>query len=230
MQGASLCVPAKLWALLCATLGAAFAPSVEWTLLLSLLALASFALQKSWKLFRSFGAFYLVLSSLLLLIRYAGLRMIIFSQFHVLLFWNLFPVFAVGWDLITTPPGEFSAFLSALRTPTPVILGLLVVFRFFPTMKSELRGVGQSMRNRGLTATGQVLRHPAATCEYVLVPMLLRCLQIADQLSVSAVARGAEAPGKRGSYFQQKAGVRDIACAALWVSAVLTLLLVGGIR
>ena len=69
---------------------------------------------------------------------------------------------------------------------------------FFPTMKSELRSVWLSMRNRGLTAPAQLVRHPAASFEYVLVPLLLRCLQIADQLSLSAVARGAECPRKTG--------------------------------
>lgn len=39
-------------------------------------------------------------------------------------------------------------------------------------------------------------------------------LQLADQLSVSAVARGAERPGVRGSYYEQKAGARDYIAAA----------------
>ena len=65
----------------------------------------------------------------------------VFSEFYVLMFWNLSPIFLVSWDLITTPPGMLSAFLSRLRMPTPFILGLLVVFRFFPTMRTELKGV-----------------------------------------------------------------------------------------
>ena len=113
-----------------------------------------------------------------------------------------------AWNLITTPPGQLSAALSKIHIPTPVILGLLVVFRFFPTMKAELKGVRQSMKNRRLTGPAQVLRHPAVTCEYVLVPMLLRCLQTADQLSVSAIARGAQARGM-GSYYARKMHAAD---------------------
>ena len=30
--------------------------------------------------------------------------------------------------------------------------------------------MGRSMRNRGLTAPAQLVRHPAVSCEYVLVP------------------------------------------------------------
>jgi energy-coupling factor transporter transmembrane protein EcfT len=106
-------------------------------------------------------------------------------------------------------------------------LGLLVVFRFFPTMKAELRGIRQSMRNRGLTGIGYVARHPASAFEYILAPTLLRCLQIADQLSVSAVARGAETPGKRGSYCGKPVRVRDYACMAVWACAAAALLLWG---
>ena len=114
--------------------------------------------------------------------------------------------------------------------PTAVILGLLVLFRFFPTMKAELKGVGRSMRNRGLTAPARLLTHPAASCEYVLVPMLLRCLQLADQLSVSAVARGAEAPGKRGSYHERKMDTLDWCQLVLWPVVTVLFLWMGGMR
>lgn len=114
--------------------------------------------------------------------------------------------------------------------PTPVILGLLVVFRFFPTMRSEVKSVGRSMRNRGLTAPAQLVSHPAVSCEYVLVPLLLRCLQIADQLAVSAVARGAEYPGKRGSYYGKRLGVPDYIWFGVWMAATSVFLAVGGVR
>ena len=163
----------------------------------------------------NYGCFYLLLALLLYGIRFHGLHMPVFSEFYVLMFWNLSPIFLVSWDLITTPPGMLSAFLSRLRMPTPFILGLLVVFRFFPTMRAELKGVGRSMKNRGLTTAGQLLAHPVQSMEYVLVPFLLRVLQLADQLSVSAVARGAERPGVRGSYYEKRAGARDHIAAAV---------------
>lgn len=62
--------------------------------------------------------------------------------------------------------------------------------------------------------------HPVQSIEYVLVPFLLRVLQLADQLSVSAVARGAERPGVRGSYYEKRAGTRDYIAAA--VCAIVT--------
>ena len=217
---ASFAVPVKLWALLCVFAGVTIGGNVLLTCILTGGALLYLVLQRNFRLAASYGCFYLLLALLLYGIRFHGLRMPVFSEFYVLMFWNLSPVFLVSWDLITTPPGMLSAFLSRLRMPTPFILGLLVVFRFFPTMRTELKGVGRSMKNRGRTAAGQLLAHPVQSMEYVLVPFLLRVLQLADQLSVSAVARGAERPGVRGSYYEKRAGTRDHIAAA--VCAIVT--------
>ena len=201
LERLSLAVLAKAGAVLCAMVGVSLAPDALQTWLLAAPAFGQLLYQRKLRLALSFGACYLLLSLLLYGIRFHGLRMVIFSEFYVLMFFSLMPVFVTAWDLISTPPGELSAALSQIHAPTPVILGMLVVFRFFPTMKAELRGVHQSMKNRRLTGPAQVLCHPAVTCEYVLVPLLLRCLQIADQLSVSAVAR----PGD-GAYRAQRGG------------------------
>ena len=164
---ASFAVPVKLWALLCVFAGVTIGGNVLLTCILTGGALLYLVLQRSFRLAASYGCFYLLLALLLYGIRFHGLRMPVFSEFYVLMFWNLSPIFLVSWDLITTPPGMLSAFLSRLRMPTPFILGLLVVFRFFPTMRTELKGVGRSMKNRGLTAAGQLLVHPVQSIEYV---------------------------------------------------------------
>lgn len=230
MERKNLAVPVKLWALSCTIIGISLTADTIRTFVLVMAGFLYLAIQGNWKLLRSYGVFYLVLAALLYLIRYQGLHIILFSEFYVLMFWNLSAVFLVGWDLITTPPGELSAFLSRIHMPTAVILGLLVMFRFFPTMKAELKSVWRSMRNRGLTAPIPFLFHPAATCEYILVPMLLRCLQIADQLSVSAVARGAEAPGRRGSYYGRGMTGKDWGGLILWGFVTVTFLCAGGMR
>ena len=137
---ASFAVSVKLWALLCVFAGVTIGGNVLLTCILTGGALLYLVLQRNFRLAASYGCFYLLLALLLYGIRFHGLRMPAFSEFYVLMFWNLSPIFLVSWDLITTPPGMLSAFLSRLRMPTPFILGLLVVFRFFPTMRTELKG------------------------------------------------------------------------------------------
>ena len=230
MQRKNFAVPVKLWASSCAIVGISMISNTVLTCILALTGFLYLSVQHNWRALKSFGVFYIAMAVLLYLIRYQGLHMVVFSEFYVLMFWNLAPVFLVSWDLITTPPGELAAFLSRIHMPTSVILGLLVMFRFFPTMKSEVKRVWLSMRNRGLTTFTQLVSHPAVSCEYVLVPLLLRCLQIADQLSVSAVSRGAERPGGRGSYYGKSAGFRDYIWLTVWTVVTVGFLSIGGVR
>lgn len=210
-------VPVKLLAFACALTGSIVAAEPGASGLLSCAALAYLAAQRRWRLLAGGVVLVAVLGCLLALIGFAGLRMVLFSEFYVLMFWNLSPVFLVAGDVVTTPPGELSAFLSRMRAPRPVLLGVLVVFRFFPTMRAAVRATVQSMRNRGLATPRAVAMHPVRAAEYVAVPLLLRCLQTADQLAVSAVARGVEAPGVRSSYHERRMGAADAAWAAFWL-------------
>ena len=211
---ASFAVPVKLWALLCVFAGVTIGGNVLLTCILTGGALLYLVLQRNFRLAASYGCFYLLLALLLYGIRFHGLRMPVFSEFYVLMFWNLSPIFLVSWDLITTPPGMLSAFLSRLRMPTPFILGLLVVFRFFPTMRTELKGVGRSMKNRGRTAAGQLLAHPVQSMEYVLVPFSSSGYCSLPISFPFPPLQGCGASGVRGSYYEKRAGAQDHIAAA----------------
>ncbi len=140
------------------------------------------------------------------------------------MFWWLTPIFMVSSDLVLSPPGQISAFLSKLKMPNQVILGVLVVFRFFPTMKAECKAILQSMHNRRLLGIKQVLLHPANSFEYILVPLLMRTVQLSDQLAVSALVRGIEAPYKRMAYYENKTTMRDVMCMFLVIIGCIVVL------
>ena len=110
---ASFAVPVKLWALLCVFAGVTIGGNVLLTCILTGGALLYLVLQRNFRLAASYGCFYLLLALLLYGIRFHGLRMSVFSEFYVLMFWNLSPIFLVSWDLTTTPPGRGS-----LRRPS----------------------------------------------------------------------------------------------------------------
>lgn len=224
MPDHSFAVPTKL---------VAFGAALSWVILTRdvislwvpvLTGICYLGFQRRWHLVVSFTGYYLLLATLLVMIK-RGAHLMVLPEFTVLLFWTLTPVVIVSWDLITTPPGTLAEFMSRHHLPSAAILGMLVVFRFFPTMKSELGAIGQSMRNRGLLAPSRLLRHPALSVEYVLVPLLLRSLQIADQLTISAIARSAEHPGRRGSLAGAHLTWRDGLWMAIWVGLTLAFLL-----
>lgn len=229
-QDAGFAASVRLCVFAATLLGVFLTGGTERTWIIAAMLFLILMAQKAWKQCAGFAVFYGILSLLLYLIRFHGLRMAVFSEFHVFLFWWMTPVFMAAWNLVSTPPGELSAFFARVHAPTGAILGMLVIFRFFPTMRAELRGLRESMHNRGLTGPAQVLRHPGNTFEYILVPMLLRCLQISDQLAVSAAARGIDTPGPRHSYYERKLRARDILAAALYAGGILAFLLTGGIK
>jgi energy-coupling factor transport system permease protein len=219
----------KIFVFFCATVGVFLAADVKRTWVLTVLALVYLAFQCEWRQVLSWLVFYGLVSLLLFLNIRHNIHIKFISEFYVYTFWFLTPVFITAWDIISEPPGNISAFLSRLRAPSGFVLGMLVIFRFFPAMKAAFRSLMESMRNRGLFRTPHILRHPLATLEYILVPLLLRCLQIADQLAVSAVSRGIEAPVKRESYYDQKIKPKDRVCMVCAGAATLFFLLCRGI-
>jgi energy-coupling factor transport system permease protein len=215
----------KIFVFLCATVGVFLAVDVRRTWVLTVLALAYLAFQREWRQALNWLVFYGLVSLLLFLNIRHNIRIKFISEFYVYTFWLLTPVFVTAWDIISEPPGNMSAFLSRLRAPSGFVLGMLVIFRFFPTMKAAFRSLRESMRNRGLFGAPHMLRHPLTTLEYILVPMLLGCLQTADHLAASAVSRGIEAPVKRESYYDQKMKPRDRVCMLCALTATLLFLL-----
>ena len=224
----SFAVITKIWGFFCVLIAVSLGKDVILSCILTITAFLHLVIQGKWKMVFNYGIFYILLWILLYAIQHRGLHMVIFSEFYVLMLWNLSPVILISWDLITTPPGKISAFLSGIHIPTSIILGVLVVFRFFPTMKSELRNVYLSMKNRNLTGIKQILKAPARSCKYALIPLLVRILMLADQLSVSAIARGGESPGIRSSYYESKVKITDISIMILWTASVLGYLWIGG--
>ncbi len=209
-------VGTKLWAFLCIMPASFFITDYRQSAVLTMIGFVYLIHQRKWRILKSMAASYVVIVLLMIGIRFYGLRTIIIPEFYVFLFWSIYPTMLLSWDLITTPTGELAAFLSRIRMPVFVILGVLVIFRFVPTMRSQLQQIRSSMKNRGLLEPLQVLRHPFYTGEYVLIPLLLRCIQIADQLAVSAVTRGAECPEKRSSYYEKRMRAADYLWQIVW--------------
>lgn len=197
---------------------------------LVLLGLLQLAIQRRWQFAIRAFIFYVVIGALLLPVRFQGVNLPLISEIFLLTSWIILPMAIVGWDLMTTPPGEMASTLSKMKAPTPVILGVLVIFRFFPTLKSEINGVFRSMKNRSLTDWQHIVRHPFLTAEYILVPILLRFLQIADQLSASAVSRGATNPNVRSSYYEKRFEARDAVWIFVWLVATIAFLTIGGVK
>ena len=129
--------------------------------------------------------------------------------------YKMVPV-GMGVDLLMrVPSGKLIAGLRRLPVPTSLMLIIIVMMRFAPTMLQEVSEVRDSMRVRGfLQSFGRIMAHPFATLEYAIVPTVFRSLKISDELSSSAIVRGIECPGRKESYYAGGFRLPDCALAA----------------
>ncbi|MCI2148637.1 energy-coupling factor transporter transmembrane component T [Bifidobacterium crudilactis] len=96
-----------------------------------------------------------------------------------------------AYFISTTGPAQISAALVALRFPKVVVVPLVVVMRFIPTVAQELHAISEAMVLRGIYP-GPIgaLMHPIRSAEFIIVPLLAASSRIADDLSASAMLRG----------------------------------------
>ena len=112
---------------------------------------------------------------------------------------KLIPVIMVGlWVLRTTYMDDLIVAFQRMRFPQAVTIPLVVMFRYVPTLRIEYRQIRSSMDIRGISDTlWKRLSHPLATIEYILIPLLMRCLKVTDELAASGTTRGLELECKR---------------------------------
>ena len=130
-------------------------------------------------------------------------------------------LFFAGGMIATTKVGELVSAMQKLRIPQPIVITFAVTLRFFPTAKEEFDAIRDAMRLRGIgISAGNVLTKPLMMMECVLIPMMMRCATIAEDLSAAAVTRGIESDGKRTSVNELHLRLPDYLASALFAALV----------
>ncbi len=86
----------------------------------------------------------------------------------------------------TTSIGDASAAFSKMHTPNFLLIPLLVMFRFIPTIYQEFRAITNAMKLRDAIGRG----NPFRTLEYVYVPLLFSLVKTGEELTVASLTRG----------------------------------------
>lgn len=130
-------------------------------------------------------------------------------------------LFFAGGMIATTKVGELVSAMQKLRIPKPVVITFAITLRFFPTAKEEFAAIRDAMRLRGIgISAGNVLTRPLTVTECVLIPMMMRCAVIAEDLSAAAVTRGIESKGRRSSIRDLRMRLPDYLASALFAALV----------
>lgn len=136
----------------------------------------------------------------------------IFNGFRLLL-----PGIIIGsYAIKTTTVGEWIAALKKWHFPNLLLIPIAVMLRFFPAVKEDYLHIRKAMSFRGIgTSLTDLIKHPVKTLEYVLIPLLMNATQVAEDLTISALTKGLNLPGKHTSIISLKWGALDWLFAAL---------------
>lgn len=191
----------------------------------------SFALLLGFALFISIGngavwaakmvLFYAVVAYLNALLRFVSVPVlsVIMSVFGVTIL-KLTPIMMTGiWVLRTTCMDDLMVSLQRMHLPQAVTIPLVVMFRYIPTLRIEYRMIRNTMDIRGISDTlWKRLLRPVATIEYILIPLLMRCLKVTDELAASGTTRGLELEEKRYALNPVAFSGREYAVAVIGIA------------
>ena len=147
----------------------------------------------------------------------AGVGMILFMLERVVVF------FVMGaWMGSKLRVSDFVTAMQNMHVPKGGTIALAVAFRYIPTVQDEFRSIKNTMMLRGIGLTVRnVLLHPIKTCEYAIVPLIIRSMTISDELAASAMTRGLDLESKRTSYREVPLRATDFLYAGAVISAVI---------
>ncbi len=124
------------------------------------------------------------------------------------------------WYVVrSTTVSEFVTAMEKMHVPYFITIPLSVMFRYFPTLGEEYRAIRDAMKMREI---GQNVKDPMKYIEYVLVPIMMSTVRIADELSAASLTKGLSAGGRRTHICHIKFGLADWLMTA--VSAVMIVL------
>lgn len=103
-------------------------------------------------------------------------------------------VISGGYAFSTTTVGEMVCGLRKLKIPETIIIPMVTVIRFFPTIAEDYHQIRNAMALRGIS-----FRNPMEALEYILIPLLMNSNNVAQDLSVAAMTKGISLPGQHTS-------------------------------
>ena len=184
---------AKLYLLLVANLMLFFHVGLATQIVMVVLFLLPLLAAARWRTALNFGVTYAVLTALGMLDPDAlGLPWLHVVSALAVGVTMMLPCFITGaYTFTTTSASAFICAMRRMRVPEAVVIPCVVVIRFFPTIAEDYRQIRNAMALRGIASGGWgLVRHPAQSLEYILIPLLMNATNVAQDLSVAALTKG----------------------------------------
>jgi len=129
----------------------------------------------------------------------------------VYIFFKFSPVVGIYYMMTKSiSASELVNALEKLHLPRSITITLAVTLRFMPTIGQEMGIIKDSMKIRNIPLNlWSTLKAPIMMMEFVMVPLMMRFVKVAEELAAAAVVRGIENPGRRGALFDIRIRKQD---------------------
>lgn len=115
---------------------------------------------------------------------------------------------------VSMPPSSLVRCLTQLKFPRLMTLGILITLTFIPILNREINQIRNAMKTRGATT----LWRPQVFYRAILIPLIVRLVNISDTLTLSVETRGFICDDVKPSVYKAiKIQARDIIFAVLFL-------------
>lgn len=98
------------------------------------------------------------------------------------------PGYLCGWYMVrSTSVSEFITSMERMHFPNVITIPMSVMFRYFPTLKEDYSSIRDAMKMREI---GIKVKNPFTYIEFVLVPIMMSTVRIANDLSAASLTKG----------------------------------------
>ncbi len=152
-----------------------------------------------------------VLYGLTQLLAFIGGSVATFIGVTVYIFFKFAPVMGIYYMMTKSiSASELVNALEKIGLPRSITITLAVTLRFMPTIGQEMSVLKDSMKIRNIPLNfWNVIKAPLMMMEFVMVPLMMRFVKVAEELAAAAVARGIERPGQRGTLIEINLRLQD---------------------
>ena len=131
------------------------------------------------------------------------------------------PLIMLVTCIVTGNSGELMSSLQKLRIPKSIIVMICMMIRFFPVLSKESIYIRNAMKARGVFSNRKdYIRHPFLAYECFMVPLIIRCIKLSDELGATAELRGLNADKSRTCIYEVVFGLKDIFALIMYGAAI----------
>lgn len=132
---------------------------------------------------------------------YFSTEISVYFTLFIYIMQRMYPIFMLGIIVIHLSPGKIIASFRKMKLSEQIVMPLTVAMRFLPTIMQDFSDIRKAAKIRSINLT---IWHPIRSYEYLLMPILLRSLTTADELSASIMTKGISYDCVKTSYHQIK--------------------------